>query len=218
MSGRPLAVGWLDREAPAILAAWFGGTQAGHAMADVLFGDYNPSGRLPVSFPRHVGQVPVYYAHKPTGRPAGPAHYTSKYLDVPNEPLYPFGYGLSYTTFAYSDVRLSAAEMTADGSLEVSVEVENTGRVAGEETVQLYVRDLVGSVTRPVRELKSFRKVALGPGERRTVAFTLTPARDLAFLRRDMTVGVEPGRFEVFVGPDSATANRAGFMLLPSQS
>src|SRR5690606_37811223 len=164
MNGRPLAIPWVHENADAILEAWFPGTDAGHAVADILFGDYNPSGKLPATFPHVVGQIPLYYNHKNTGRPFGGQledKYKSRYLDVPNEPLYPFGYGLSYTTFAYDNLRLSATEMAPGDTIEVSVSVTNTGSVDGEEVVQLYVSDRIGSVTRPVKERKGFRKVAI---------------------------------------------------------
>ena len=167
MNGRPLAIPGVVEAVPAVVEAWHGGSQAGHAIAQVLFGDYNPSGKLPMSFPRHVGQLPYSYNHKNTGRPNPvPVVFWSHYADAPNEPLFPFGFGLSYTTFSYSEPRVSAAEMSRDGELRVSVTLTNTGPRAGSEVVQLYVRDLVGSVTRPVKELKGFQKVALAAGSR----------------------------------------------------
>jgi beta-glucosidase len=212
-NGRPLTINWVDKNVPAILETWFLGTQAGHAIADVLFGDYNPSGKLPVTFPRSVGQVPIFYSMKNTGRPMEVNNkYTSKYLDESNDPLYPFGYGLSYTTFSYGDVRLSANTISGTDSLTVTVEVKNTGRLAGEEVVQLYVRDLVGSVTRPVKELKGFKKISLAPGETKTITFTLTTS-DLSFYKRDMTFGTEPGKFHVFVGGNSRDTKSGEFTL-----
>lgn len=206
LSGRPNSIGWAQENVPAILHAWYPGTMGGHAVADVLFGDYNPSGKLPVTFPRTVGQVPIHYDMKNTGRPielgAANAKYVSRYLNTPNTPLYPFGYGLSYTSFAYSPVTLSAASMGAGGSITASAIITNTGKRAGEEVVQLYVRDLVGSVTRPVQELKGFEKIALAPGESRTVTFTITPA-DLAFTRADMSHGWEPGEYRLWIAPSS---------------
>ncbi|WP_338446255.1 beta-glucosidase BglX [Pelagerythrobacter marensis] len=206
LSGRPNSIAWADENVPAILHAWYPGTQGGHAIADVLFGDYNPSGKLPVTFPRNVGQVPIHYDMKNTGRPIElgepGAKYVSRYLNTPNDPLYRFGYGLSYTTFAYSPVTLSAAAMGPDGSITASATITNTGDRAGEEVVQLYVRDLVGSVTRPVQELKGFDKIMLRPGEARTVSFTLRP-RDLAFTRADMSHGWEPGEFQLWIAPSS---------------
>ncbi len=213
MSGRPLTLGWTGENAPAILEAWHGGSQAGHAIADVLFGDYNPSGKLPVAFPRVVGQLPMTYAHKSTGRPGPQPGVTwSAYTDVPNDPLYPFGFGLSYTTFTYSEPKVSAAEIAAGGSVQVSATVTNTGQRAGTEVVQLYVRDLVGSVTRPVKELKGFQKVELQPGQSREVTFTLK-ASDLAFYTAAGKWEAEPGAFRVFVGGNSRDLKTAGFAL-----
>lgn len=209
MSGRPNSITWADEHVDAILHAWYPGTQGGHAVADVLFGDYNPSGKLPVTFPRNVGQVPIHYDMKNTGRPielgAPGAKYVSRYLNTPNDPLYRFGYGLSYTSFGYSPATLSAASMGPGGSITARATVTNTGDRAGEEVVQLYVRDLVGSVTRPVQELKGFEKVMLQPGEARTVSFTLRP-EDLAFTRADITHGWEPGEFQLWIAPSSGAA------------
>ena len=213
MSGRPMTLGWTGDNAPAIVEAWFGGSQAGHAIADVLFGDTNPSGKLPVAFPRSVGQLPMTYAHKNTGRPGPEPGVTwSAYTDVPNDPLFPFGYGLSYTTFTYSEPKLSAAEIGRDGSAQVSVTVTNTGQRAGTEVAQLYVRDMVGSVTRPVKELKGFQKVDLQPGQSREVTFTLK-ASDLAFYTAAGRSEAEPGAFKVFVGGNSRDVKEAGFTL-----
>ncbi|MEZ4983690.1 MAG: glycoside hydrolase family 3 C-terminal domain-containing protein [Saprospiraceae bacterium] len=214
MNGRPLAIPELHESADALLETWFLGTEAGPAIADVLFGDYNPSGKLPVTFPRHVGQIPIFYNMKNTGRPMDPnSKYTSKYLDMPNTPLYPFGYGLSYTTFEYGSLALSTPQMRLHESVQVTVEVANTGKVAGTEIVQLYVRDLVGSVTRPVRELKGFERITLQPGERRKVSFTLT-ADDLAFYTADMSFRAEPGTFHVFVGGNSDATLQAAFQIV----
>ncbi|GAB3923950.1 beta-glucosidase BglX [Larkinella terrae] len=214
MNGRPLTLEWEHEHVPAMLETWFLGTQAGHAIADVLVGDYNPAGKLTMTFPRRVGQIPVYYSAKNTGRPMDPNNkYTSKYLDAPNTPLYPFGYGLSYTTFSYSDINLSSPALTAAGKLQVSVTVKNTGNLAGEEVVQLYSRDLVGSVTRPLKELKGFQKIALKPGESRNVTFTLTEA-DLRFYDAAMKWTSEPGDFKVFVGTNSQEVKEAGFKLV----
>ena len=216
MSGRPNSIGWADANADAILEAWYPGTMGGHAIADVLYGDYNPSAKLPVTFPRNVGQVPIHYDMKNTGRPielgAPGAKYVSRYLDTPNTPLYPFGYGLSYTSFTYSPVTLDKAKVRPGEKLTASVTVTNSGGRAGEEVVQLYVRDLVGSVTRPVKELKGFEKISLRKGETRTVRFTLTDA-DLAFTRQDMSWGSEPGQFKLWVGPSSAEGSEAAFEL-----
>jgi beta-glucosidase len=214
MTGRPLVLDWMAEHVPAILDVWHLGSEAGHAIADVLFGDYNPSGRLPVSFPRAVGQLPLYYAHKSTGRPEPTSTvYWSHYTDVPNDPLYPFGYGLSYTTFEYSTPRLSRSEMDREGSIDVGVTVRNTGTRAGVEVVQLYVRDRVGSVTRPVKELKGFHKIQLEPGQSKDVTFTLSAA-DLAFYTAAGQWEAEPGEFDVFVGPNSRDVVRqASFTL-----
>jgi len=213
MSGRPLVLSPTVQAAPALLEAWHAGSQAGHAIADVLFGDHGPTGRLPVAFPRHVGQLPMTYAHKSTGRPGPQAEVTwSSYNDAPNDPLYPFGYGLSYTTFTYGEPRVSAPETTRDGSLQVSVAVTNTGSRAGNELVQLYVRDLVGSITRPVKELKGFERIALAPGESRTVVFNLKAA-DLAFYTASGKWEAEPGAFKVYVGGNSRDVKEAGFTL-----
>jgi beta-glucosidase len=210
MNGRPLTLGWIAENSPAILETWFAGTQAGHAVADVLFGDVNPGGKLPVTFPRAVGQVPIYYNQKSTGRPPTDQKYTSKYLDVPVTPLYPFGHGLSYTEFRLSNLRVNAARVRPDGRVVVSVDVENAGRRAGDEVVQLYVQDVAASVARPVRELKGFERVTLAPGARRTVSFTLGPEH-LGFYDRAMRFRVEPGAFKVFVGQSSAGGLEAGF-------
>jgi beta-glucosidase len=213
LSGRPLTIPQLAQKTRALLAAWFPGTMAGHAVADVLFGEYNPSAKLPVTFPRSVGQIPIYYNMKNTGRPMDPNNkYTSKYLDVPNTPLFPFGFGLSYTTFEYSGLQLSKDKITSSDTLVVRVKVKNTGSYGGEETVQLYVRDLVGSVTRPVKELKGFRKVFLRPGEEKEIAFRLT-ASDLAFWDINMNFTYEPGDFKVFVGGDSEHCLESCFVL-----
>ena len=206
MNGRPLELTWEDENMDAILEAWYPGTMAGEALADVVSGDYNPSGRLPMTFPRTVGQIPIHYDMKSTGRPADesgkPNKYTSRYLDVPNSPQYCFGYGLSYTTFGYSDLRVLTPETAVGGEVRVSVRVTNTGGRDGEEVVQLYVRDLLSGVTRPVRELKGFRKVMLRAGESREVTFTLSPD-DLSFWRLDKKWGQEPGEYHVWVGHDS---------------
>jgi beta-glucosidase len=203
MNGRPLTIPWIAENAPAILETWFAGTQGGHAIADVLFGDYNPSGKLPVTFPRNVGQVPLFYNPKNTGRPMNPNDkYTSKYLDVPNTPQWPFGFGLSYTTFEYSDLKTDKKEFDRSETVTISVKITNTGRYDGEETAQLYVRDLVGSVTRPVRELKGFQKVFLKQGESKTIQFKLH-ADDLRFYNADLQFRAEPGDFDLWVGGHS---------------
>jgi beta-glucosidase len=209
-NGRPLTIPWIDKNATAILETWYLGTQAGHAVADVLFGDYNPSGKLPITFPQHVGQVPIFYAAKNTGRPMDPNNkYTSKYLDIPNEPLYPFGFGLSYSKFEYGDVSLSAS---GESGMKVTCTIRNTGKVGGKEVAQLYVRDLVGSVTRPLKELKGFQAVVVEPGATKEVVFELT-SEDLAFFRRDMSFGPEAGEFKVYVGGNSRDVKEASFRL-----
>lgn len=213
MNGRPLTIEWLDNAVPAILEAWLPGTMGGHAVADVLFGDYNPSGKLPMTFPRNVGQIPLFYYHKNTGRPrVDTERYTSKYIDSPNTPLYPFGYGLSYTTFDYSNFNISANEIGMNDTLKIWVDVTNTGKYDGEEVVQLYTRDMVGSVTRPVKELKGFKKIFIKKGETVKVEFKLT-ASDLAFYTSTMEFKAEPGDFKVFVGGNSRDLQELSFRL-----
>lgn len=216
MNGRPLTLPWENEHADAILETWFAGTQAGNAIADVLFGDYNPAGKITATFPRMVGQEPLYYNYKNTGRPFAGAQldkYKSRYLDVANDPLYPFGFGLSYTTFSYGKPELSATSLRPADALDVRVTVQNTGRVEGEEVVQLYLRDLVGSISRPVRELKGFQKVLLKAGEQRTLTFHLT-ANDLKFYNSNLVFAAEPGEFRVFVGGNSRDVQEAAFTLL----
>lgn len=214
LNGRPLTITWLKENVNAILEAWYPGISASYAVTNVLFGDYNPDGKLPVTFPRHVGQVPIHYNHKNTGRPHDPTnHYTSYYMDLENTPLFPFGYGLSYTTFEYSDLMLEKNQIKKDESLKVSVNVKNTGKYEGKEVVQLYIRDLVGSVTRPVKELKDFTKISLKPGETKTVEFTITPEK-LKFHDINMNYVVEPGDFKVFVGTNSVDVKEASFTVV----
>jgi beta-glucosidase len=202
MNGRPIAIPAIADNATAILETWWLGTEAGNAIADVIFGAYNPSGKLPMTFPRSVGQVPIYYNHKSTGRPYDPnSKWTSRYIDMPNSPQWPFGFGLSYTTFQYSEPEIMNAK-SGQIYLQVKVNVTNTGKVAGEEVAQLYVKDLVGSVTRPVKELKGFQKIMLQPGETKTLTFTLGK-KDLSFYRKNMTFGTERGDYEIMVGGDS---------------
>ena len=211
VNGRPLSIGWIVNNAPAILESWMGGSESGNAIADILFGDVNPGAKLPVTFPRSVGQVPIYYNHMNTGRPPEAENrYTSKYYDLPWTPLYPFGYGLSYTTFRISNLQLSAEKISARGKVTVTVEVENTGRRAGDEVVQLYIRDPVATMTRPVKELKGFQRISLPPGEKRRVEFVLGPEH-LGFWNREMRYVVEPGEFRVMVGSNSIDVREAKF-------
>lgn len=210
MNGRPLSISWSVDHIPAIIEAWFPGIQAGHAIADVIFGDYNPGGKLPVTFPRTVGQVPIYYNHKNTGRPPSPTdRWTSKYLDVHYTPLFPFGHGLSYTKFKYSDLEISPREVEREDQIKVKVKVKNIGSIEGDEVVQLYINDVVASVTRPVKELKGFKRITLKPGEEKTVEFTLTLDM-LSFLNQDMRRIVEPGLFKVMVGSSSEDIRLTG--------
>ncbi|MGH7638193.1 MAG: glycoside hydrolase family 3 C-terminal domain-containing protein, partial [Gemmatimonadaceae bacterium] len=214
MSGRPLAVQWLADSASALVQSWFLGVEHGNALADVLFGEHPPSGKLPVTFPRVTGQVPIYYNHKNTGRPpVDRQKYTSNYIDVSWTPLFPFGHGLSYTTFGYANLRVSRDSLRGTESLEVSVDVTNTGQRAGTEVVQLYLRDDAASVTRPVRELRGFRRVMLQPGERRSVTFRLG-RDDMAFHDREMRRVVEPGSFTVWVGGSSAATLQGRFRVV----
>ncbi len=211
MNGRPLTLPWEAAHCGAILETWFGGIEGGHSVADVLFGDYNPSGRLTASFPRNVGQIPIYYNHKNTGRPydGNPrVKYVSRYLDVPNSPLFPFGFGLSYTSFSYSEVRLSRHSREGDETLVAAVDVTNTGKRAGEETVQLYITERAASVTRSVEDLRGFQKVNLQPGEKRDVSFRITP-EDLKFYNSDLVYDWEPGDFVIRIGPDSRQLHSA---------
>ncbi len=205
-TGRPLALTWEQKNAPAILNVWFGGSEAGNAIADVLFGDVNPSGKLTTTFPQNLGQVPIFYAHKNTGRPLPEGKwfekFRSNYMDVSNDPLYPFGYGLSYTSFSYGDVKLSSTSLKGNQSLEASVSVSNTGKVDGKETVQLYIRDMVGSITRPVKELKGFQKIFLKAGETKTVSFKIS-TEDLKFYNADLKYDWEPGEFQIMIGANS---------------
>ena len=211
-TGRPLAIKEESEKVPAILNVWFGGSEAGFAIADVLFGNVNPSGKLTTTFPQNVGQVPIYYAHKNTGRPLEEGKWFSKfrsnYLDVSNDPVYPFGYGLSYTSFGYSDITLSSNNLKGNQSLKASVTVTNNGKYEGKEVVQLYIRDVVGSVTRPVKELKGFQKISLKPGESKTVTFTITP-EDLKFYNYDLKYDWEAGDFQIMIGTNSKEVKMA---------
>ena len=230
MAGRPLTLGNIIEHTDAILFAWHPGTMGGPAITDILFGVESPSGRLPVTFPRMVGQIPIYYSHKNTGKPPTPetylhiddipvrmsqtsAGFVSSHLDAGYTPQYPFGYGLSYSVFSYSDIRVGSDRGSIGESVTVRATLRNTGSRAAEEVVQLYVRDLVGSVTRPVKELKGFQRVRLEPGEQRVVSFQLSPG-DLAFYDRDMQLVTEPGDFHVWVGGSSDTELKAAFTLV----
>ncbi|MBC7417203.1 MAG: beta-glucosidase BglX [Pedobacter sp.] len=215
-TGRPLAIKEESETVPAILNVWFGGTEAASAIGDVLFGDVNPSGKLPATFPQNVGQVPIYYAHKNTGRPLPAGGWFSKfksnYLDVSNEPLYPFGFGLSYTTFNYSDLKLSSNNLRSGKAITATISVTNSGKMAGKEVVQMYIQDLVGSSTRPVKELKGFQKISLNPGETKEVSFKISE-NDLKFYNADLKYVAEPGDFKVFIGTNSADVKEANFKL-----
>ncbi|HWW20577.1 MAG TPA: glycoside hydrolase family 3 C-terminal domain-containing protein, partial [Steroidobacteraceae bacterium] len=205
-SGRPLIVPWLFERADAILAAWFPGAEAGHAVADVLTGKVSPSARTPVSWPRSMGQVPVFFAQRPSGRPANPTdHYTSKYLDSPNEPVIHFGHGLSYGQFRYSNLRVTPERARESDTLQILVDLVNVGPREGEETVFLFARDRLASVARPVLELKGFGRILLQPGQSGTVSLQL-PAAELGFLGADLTRVFEPGEIEILVGPSADRA------------
>ncbi|HVV54518.1 MAG TPA: beta-glucosidase BglX [Mucilaginibacter sp.] len=210
-NGRPLTLPWEDKHMNAILDVWMPGTEAGNAIADVLFGNYDPAGKLTATFPRSVGQIPIYYAHKNTGRPfdgKGPAKFKSDYIDISNDPLYPFGYGLSYTTFSYGDVKLSKTKLKGNETLTATVTVTNTGKYAGDEVVQLYISDPVASMSRAVEELKGFKKISLQPGEHKEVSFNIT-TDDLKFYNNDLHYGWEPGEFIVRIGTNSADTHSA---------
>ncbi len=215
-TGRPLTLTWENENVPAILNVWFGGSEAAHAIGDVLFGDVNPSGKLVATFPQNVGQIPLFYNHKNTGRPLQEGRwfekFRSNYLDVSNDPLYPFGYGLSYTTFSYSDIKLSSTTLDAKGELTASVTVTNTGKYDGAEVVQLYIRDLVGSVTRPVKELKGFEKTFIKAGESKNVSFKITPEL-LKFYNYNLEYVFEKGDFDVMIGGNSSDVKSARFTL-----
>ena len=215
-TGRPLTLTWENENVPAILNVWFGGTEAAYAIGDVLFGDVNPSGKLTTTFPQNVGQIPLYYNHKNTGRPLADGKwfekFRSNYLDVSNDPLYPFGFGLSYSKFDYSDVKLSSTQIDTNGELTASVTVTNKSKVDGAEVVQLYIRDVVGSVTRPVKELKGFEKVFIKAGESKTVDFKITPEM-LKFYDYDLNFVFEPGDFDVMIGSNSRDVKNARFTL-----
>lgn len=209
VNGRPLILNWENENVPAILEAWAPGIEGGNAIADVLFGDYNPSGKITMTFPRSVGQIPIYYNHKNTGRPIDPKNkFTSKYLDIPNEPLYPFGYGLSYTTFGYGDVVLSKTNLKGNETLSAKIRVTNTGKVAGEEVVQLYIADPVASISRSVKDLKGFQKIGLNPGETKEIEFKITN-EELKFFNSDLKYDWESGEFVVQIGTNSQDVKQA---------
>jgi beta-glucosidase len=213
MNGRPLAIPWLAEYVSAILETWFLGVEMGAAVADVLFGDFNPSGKLTSTFPRTTGQIPIYYNHKNTGRPARfDEHYTSKYLDIPWTPLFPFGHGLSYTNFEYSSIRLSKNSMNFSSKIEVTADVKNTGESAGHEVVQMYIRDITASITPVVKKLRGFKKIYLEPGQRQSIRFEITEEY-LKFYNLDMEYLAEPGIFKVYVGGDSENCLEAQFIL-----
>ncbi|MGV6946346.1 beta-glucosidase BglX [Sphingobacterium kyonggiense] len=216
-AGRPMTLTWEDKHVPAILNVWFGGTETGKAVADVLFGDVNPSGKLPATFPQNVGQIPLYYSHKNTGRPLAKdawfQKFRSNYLDVSNEPLYPFGYGLSYTKFTYSDLQLNNKQFDRNGQLKASITLKNDGNYDGQEVVQLYIQDVVGSITRPVKELKAFQKIFLKKGESKKVEFTITE-EDLKFYNQSLQHVAEAGEFRLFIGGNSRDVQEASFELL----
>ena len=215
-AGRPLVFNWIADNVPAIVYTWWLGTQAGNAIADVLFGDYNPSGKLPITFPRNEGQIPIYYNYLSTGRPFKSDTdntYVTAYTDLPNSPRYVFGYGLSYTSFQYGAVQLNTNTLSKDQKLQAKITVTNTGKYAGEEVVQLYMQDVVASIVRPVRELKAFEKVLLKPGEFREITFTLD-ARDLSFYNDNLELVAEPGTFHLYIGGNSQATQKASFTLL----
>lgn len=203
VNGRPPTIGWIVDNVPSILEAWMGGTESGNAIADILFGDVNPGGKLPVTFPRLTGQVPIYYNHLNTGRPPDAnSRYNSKYIDSPWTPQFPFGFGLSYTQFKISNVAISATQIRPDETIRVTADIENTGKRVGDEVVQVYVRDVAASIARPVKELKGFQRITLQPGQKRSVEFVLG-AEHLGFYNHEMKFVVEPGEFRVMVGSNS---------------
>lgn len=215
-AGRPLVFNWISENVPAILYTWWLGTEAGNAIADVIFGDYNPSGKLPMTFPRHEGQIPIYYNYFSTGRPFKSdtdLNYVSAYIDLPNSPRYPFGYGLSYTQFSYDSIRINNNEIKKGQQVEARIRITNNGVVAGEEVVQLYIQDETASLVRPVRELKGFQKIWLGPGESKEVVFRIGE-KELAFYNEQLELKSEPGMFNIYIGGDSRADRKASFTLL----
>ena len=213
MNGRPLSISWEAENIPAIVETWFLGIQTGNAIADVIFGDYNPGGKLPVTFPRSVGQVPNYYYHKNTGRPPTDHKFTSRYIDMPVTPLFPFGYGLSYTKFEYSNLKISPQKINDNESVRISANVKNIGDRAGDEVVQLYIQDVVASLTRPVKQLKGFEKITLAPGETKAVEFVLSPEA-LGFYNEQLEFVIEPGLFKVWIGTNSVEGPEGSFELM----
>ncbi len=213
MNGRPMSISWETENIPAIVESWFLGIQTGNAIADVIFGDYNPGGKLPVTFPRTVGQVPIYYYHKNTGRPPTDHKFTTRYIDMPVAPLFPFGYGLSYTKFKYSNLKVFPEKISADEPIRISAEIKNIGERTGDEVVQLYIQDVVASLTRPVKQLKGFEKITLAAGETRTVEFTLSPEM-LGFYNEKLEYVIEPGLFKVWIGTNSVEGLEGSFELM----
>jgi beta-glucosidase len=211
MNGRPLNIAWASEHVPAILEAWYPGAQGGNGIADVLFGDTNPGGKLPLTWPRSEGQIPIYYAHNLTHQPDSAPGFTSRYWDLPSFPLFPFGYGLSYTKFAFSGLRLNKAEVKAGEAVDVAVDVENTGSRAGDEVAQLYIHQQAGSASRPVRELKGFERITLAPGEKKTVHFTLGRNELSYWSSAEKKWVLEPENFDVWVGEDSTATLHANF-------
>jgi beta-glucosidase len=214
VNGRPLAIPWVDQHVPAIVEAWMPGEEGADAIADVLFGDYNPGGKVPMTFPRTVGQIPIYYGHRPSG---GRSHWKQDYVEQSTKPLYPFGYGLSYTRFDYSNLRIAPEKIGVDGKVSISVDVANVGGRSGDEVVQLYVHGPSLTMTRPVKELKGFKRVTLAPGQKRTVTFYLSP-RQLGFYDRQMAFVVEPGAVEVMIGASSADIRLSGGFEITGQT
>jgi beta-glucosidase len=206
INGRPLSINWIIENIPAVINAWMPGEEGAEAVADVLFGDYNPGGKLPVSFPRSVGQVPVYYNHKPSG---GRSHWKGDYVEMSSKPLFPFGYGLSYTNFRYSNMKISPESVSCNGKIKISIDVENNGSCRGDEVVQLYVNDVQSEITRPVKELKGFKRIMLEPGQKKTIIFTIS-ATQLGFYNRDMKYVVEPGKIKVMMGSSSEDIRQTG--------
>ncbi len=209
-NGRPMVFPWINENIPAILEAWMPGTEGGHALADILLGKYNPSGKLPITFPRNTGQVPISYLQKKTGRPYKTGKNWTRYLDSPNEPAYPFGYGISYTTFEYSDIQLSTERISINDTLTASIIIKNTGQQTGVETVQLYIGDPVASVTRPIKELKDFKQIALEPGESKSVSFKITKEH-LRYWNSEMRYEVDQGMFQIFIGTNSYECKETSF-------